>query len=66
MNKDFYNASGCADPMAFSAIRNIQHDDAQHRVNRLITHIKAVAAANDLVLINRIEVKDKKSGLIFK
>jgi hypothetical protein len=66
MDKDFYNASGCPDPMAYAAMKSIQHDEAQQRVNRLIKEVKTLAAENGLVLVKRIEVKDKKSGTVFK
>ena len=29
MNKEFYNASGCADPTAFEAIRNVTRTEAE-------------------------------------
>ncbi|GHU94397.1 hypothetical protein FACS1894208_05400 [Clostridia bacterium] len=66
MNKDFYNASGCADPTAYTAIKNVDHDAAGENANRLIKIIKAVIAENGFVLLNRIELKELKSGTIFK
>lgn len=62
----FYNGSGCADPTAYSAIRKVEHDRAIENVNRLIKEIKALIADNGFVLLNRIELKDEKSGIIFK
>ena len=65
-NKEFYNASGCADPTAYEAIRNVQRKDAEREVNNLIKTLKATIAASGFVLVNRIELKDKKSGIVFK
>lgn len=62
----FYNGSGCADPTAYNAIRKVEHDRAVESVNRLIKDIKALIAKNGFVLLNRIELKDEKSGIIFK
>ena len=66
MNKDFYNASGCADPTAYAAINNLLRKDAEARVNLLIKDLKAIIAAEGFVLTRRIEVKDIKSGIVFK
>lgn len=62
----FYNSSGCADPTAYNAIRKVEHDRAVESVNRLIKEIKALITDNGFVLLNRIELKDEKSGIIFK
>ena len=62
----FYNGSGCADPTAYNAIRKVEHDRAVENVNRLIKEIKALIADNGFVLLNRIELKDEKCGIIFK
>lgn len=62
----FYNGSGCADPTAYNAIRKVEHDRAVENVNRLIKEIKALITENGFVLLNRIELKDEKSGIVFK
>lgn len=62
----FYNGSGCADPTAYNAIRKVEHDRAVENINRLIKEIKALITDNGFVLLNRIELKDEKSGIIFK
>lgn len=62
----FYNGSGCADPTAYNAIRKVEHDRAVENVNCLIKEIKAFITDNGFVLLNRIELKDEKSGIIFK
>jgi hypothetical protein len=66
MDKEYYNKSGCADPTAYEAIRNLQRADAQREAKRLITELKALAVQNGFTVINRIRLKDKKSGFIFR
>ena len=66
MNKEFYNASGCADSTAYAAINNVLRKDAEARVSLLIKDLKATIAAEGFVLARRIEVKDIKSGIAFK
>lgn len=66
MKKDFYNASGYADPTAYWAMQNIQHDEVSGNANRLIKEIKALIAQNGFILLNRIEIKDINSGMVFK
>jgi hypothetical protein len=66
MNNDFYNASGCADPTAYEAIRNLQRKEARRNARRLIKALKKTIAENDFLLLNRIELKDKTSGIVFK
>jgi hypothetical protein len=66
---DFYNASGCADPTAYHAMQNIQRDqraEARREVDRLVNDIKTLTAERGFTVLNRIELKDKKSGIIFK
>ncbi len=62
----FYNGSGCADPTAYIAIRKADRDRTTESVNRLIKEIKNLIAENGFILLNRIELKDEKSGMIFK
>ena len=62
----YFNKSGCADPTAYEAMRNVQHDEAVRRVNRLIKELKITISDRGFVLLNRIELKDMDSGIIFK
>lgn len=65
MDKDFYNASGYPDPTAYEAIRNVQREEAEN-AHKLIKELKTLITASGFVLLNRIEIKDIKSGTIFK
>lgn len=62
----FYNGSGCADPTAYNAIRKVEHDQSAENANRLIKEIETLISDNGFVLLNRIELKDEKSGMVFK
>lgn len=66
MDKNFYNASGCPDPTAYKAMKNVQHAEVNANAKQLIKDIKARIAENGFVLLNRIELKDIKNGTIFK
>lgn len=66
MNKDFYNRSGCADPTAYEAIRNLEREEAERAVTNLIMILKATITEKGFILLNRIELKDKNSGIVFK
>jgi len=59
----YYNGSGCSDPTAHEAINNIRREK---EVNRLIKILKHKISENGFTLLNRIELKDKESGIIFK
>ena len=62
----YFNKSGCADPTAYEAMRSVQHDEAVRRVNQLIKELKNTISERGFVLLNRIELKDIESGIIFK
>jgi len=69
MDRNFYNASGCPDPTAYAAIGKLQKQqrkEAERNVNALIKALKATIADSGFVLVNRIELKDPKSGIVFK
>ena len=66
MNKNYYNTSGCADPTAYVAVRNVQRNETNESAQQLIAAVKSLIAENGFVLINRIELKDIKNGMVFK
>lgn len=63
-----FNASGCADPTAYEALKHIMKEDAEleYKVNFLIKVLKFIISQSDFELLNRIEVKDKRSGRVFR
>lgn len=67
-NNPFFNNSGYPDPTAYKALKPIiQADTAlQHRVNRLICELKTSISDSGFELLNRIEIRDRETGRIFK
>lgn len=63
-----YNASGCADPTAYNALLPmVQADEELER--RTSSLIKAIKINIDLAgydLVARIEVRDRKTGRVFR
>ncbi len=63
-----FNASGCPDPTAYEALKPIIKEDAEleSKVNFLIKVLKFIINETGFELLNRIEIKDKKTGRCFK
>ena len=63
-----FNASGCADPTAYEALKPIIKEDAEleYKVNFMIKVLKFIISQSDFELLNRIEIKDKRSGRVFR
>lgn len=64
----FRNPSGCADPTAFQALEPIAEKDAEleRKVNFLIKALKFIIHEAGFELLARIEIKDVKTGRIFR
>ena len=62
------NASGCPDPTAHDALLPIAQEDAalEARTTRLIKAVKSFIDLAGYDLIARIEIRDRKSGKIFR
>jgi len=63
-----FNANGCPDPTAYEALKPIIKEDAEleSKVNFLIKVLKFIINETGFELLNRIEIKDKKTGRCFK
>lgn len=63
-----FNASGCADPTAYEALKPIMKEDAEleAKVSFLVKVLKFIIRESGFELLNRIEIKDKKSGRMFR
>jgi len=63
-----FNVSGCADPTAYEALKPIMKEDAEleSKVNFLIKVLNFIINETGFELLNRIEIKDKKTGRCFK
>lgn len=64
MPKPWENAEGYHDPTAYHGTKNIirDEDEQQKRVNTLIFILKYITRLAGFELLNRIEIKDRKTG----
>lgn len=62
------NSEGYSDPTAYGAIRNIsrEENDQTKRVSTLVSVLKYVIDAAGFDLMNRIELKDRRTGKEYK
>lgn len=60
MTKPWENKSGLADPTAYEAEKSITAEEK--RKNELIHVLKYIIRQADFELLNRIEVRDTKTG----
>ena len=58
------NAEGYSDPTAYNAMTKImrEENESQRRVNALIGSIKSIIDLAGFDLLNRIEIRDRKTG----
>jgi len=63
-----YNASGCADPTAYEALKPIIKEDRQleRKVHNIINTLKFIVDWAGFEFIGRIEIRHKESGREFK
>lgn len=63
-NKPWQNGEGYADPTAHAALEPIirEEAEAQKRFNGLIFVLKYIIHAAGFDLLNRIEIRDRKTG----
>lgn len=64
MEHPYYNQSGCADPTAYHALKNLS--DEEKKVNFLIKVLKFIIRESGFELIGRIEIRNTDTGHIFK
>lgn len=58
------NCEGYSDPTAYAGITNVMREEyeAQKRVNALIGSLKSLIDLAGFDLLNRIEIRDRKTG----
>lgn len=63
-----YNADGYYDPTACDALNAVTEDElvVEQRVNFVIRVVKFIIRESGFELLNRIEIKDSKTGRCFK
>ena len=69
--KPWLNNSGCPDPTAYEAMKNIQKEEKRlnqtdENVRLVITTIKNILDLSGFELVERIQIRHKKTGKIFK
>jgi len=64
MQNPYFNQSGCADPTAYHALKNLS--DEEKKVNFLIKVLKYIIHESGFELLNRIELQNTKTGRIYK
>lgn len=64
MPKPWENAEGYSDPTAYNGLKPVirEEDEQQKRVNTLIFVLKYITRLEGFELLNRIEIKDRKTG----
>lgn len=62
--KPWENKSGCKDPTAYAVEKAISEDE--QRNDELIWVIKKIIKWAGFELLNRIELRDRKSGRVFR
>lgn len=61
------NAEGYVDPTAYVALKSIANDEkTEKKAAYLVSVLKFIIRESGFELINRIELKDKKSGRTFR
>ncbi|MGW8381261.1 hypothetical protein ACWB45_00570 [Streptococcus parasuis] len=62
-----YNASGCADPTAFEALKSMIQEDAalEKKVHNLVNTVKFIVDWAGFEMIGRIKIMHKESGKEF-
>ena len=67
------NDSGCLDLTAYEAIKNVDREgkkqvknERNEEVYEAIRLVKNMLRKFDLIVINRIEIKDKRTGKIYR
>lgn len=63
-----YNASKYPDPTACAALQSAldEQEDEERRVKKVISTVKNVLDFADFELLARIEIRDKRTGKIYK
>lgn len=62
----YRNASGCYDPTAGDAINKVDKDLERERLQKMLDAIFSICDAADFHIEDRIVLKDKRSGKIYR
>lgn len=64
MARPLENGSGCPDPTAYRGEKELAREEQQ--VSELIKHIRYVSRMAGFDIINRVELRDRKTRRIYK
>lgn len=64
MSKPWENSSGCKDPTAYAASKPITEEE--QRVTELVKILKTIIRWAGFELINRIELRERRSGRTYR
>ena len=64
----YHNPEGYADPTAHAALTTVQaaQDEADQRCQQLIRALKTIIELSDYDLLARIELRDRKTGRVYR
>ena len=70
-NKPWLNGSGCPDPTAYEALKRVHVEERlSHRIDAdahtVVTTIKSILNLAGFELVERIQIRHKKTGKIFR
>lgn len=68
MSKPWQNSEGYSDPTAFEALQKVIKEESEldKKVNFVIKILKFIIYESGFELISRIEIRDTKTGRVFK
>ena len=66
--KPWLNNSGCPDPTAYEAMKRIQMEErlSDENARLVVTTIKNILDLSGFELVERIQIRHKKSGKIYR
>lgn len=67
-NNPRYNASGCADPTAYAALKPIIKEDAEieRKAYEVVKIVKIIIGWAGFELVQRVQIKHRKTGKEFR
>ena len=69
--KPWLNESGCPDPTTYQVMKNIQKEERYNNLvddnaHKVVTAIKNILDVTGFELVERVQIRHKKSGKIYK
>lgn len=67
IDKDLmFNGEGYPDPTAYEALRKVKQDAETERFHKLLNVIFTICEISDFYVVDRIVVKDKRTGKVWR